>query len=108
MKSFNPATQTESQANIVPFTSRSSTLRVRRAASGTSASTTSIWNRFWDGVFKLLAPNQEPKIIQKHEPSGNSYYQVYDPVTGSSKTFSSEQETRVWLDRRFYENSRNW
>ncbi|QYO63499.1 hypothetical protein [Leptolyngbya sp. 7M] len=46
--------------------------------------------------------------MQKREPNGNEYYQVYDPVTGNSKTFGSEEETRIWLDRRFYETSRNW
>jgi hypothetical protein len=108
MKSFNPASQPGSQANIVPFTSSTSSLRVRHAASGTALSTPSVWNRFWNAVVKALTANAEPKIVQKQEPNGNEYYQVYDPVTGSSKTFGSELETRIWLDRRFYESSRNW
>lgn len=108
MKSFNPTSQAGSQANIVPFQSAASTLRVRHTASGTAVKTPSAWNRFWEAVIKRLTPSSEPKIVQKHEPNGNSYYQVYDPVTGNSKTFNSELETRVWLDRRFYESSRNW
>lgn len=103
MESYNPASeaniQIESQSNIVPFQSP------RRSA---SASQGSIWSRLWNGLFQLLMPKTEPRIVQKCEPNGNEYYQVYDPVTGNSKTFGSEEETRIWLDRRFYETSRNW
>lgn len=101
MKSFNPAPECNVQSNIVPFTVSSS----RRHS---VASPIPTWHRIWNAIFKLLTPNAEPRIVQKQEPDGNEYYQVYDPVTGHSKTFGSEQETRIWLDRRFYENTRNW
>lgn len=97
----------DSQANIVPFRSSNSTLRYRTSAKS-SLTKASIWTRFWDGLYKLMAPSSEPKIIQKQHPNGDEYYRVYDPTTGNSKTFGSELETRIWLDRRFYENSRNW
>lgn len=100
MESYNPTSHANSQSNIVPFQAPA-----RRSA---AASKDSIWTRLRDGLFQLLAPKTEPRIVQKREPDGNEYYHVYDPVTGNSKTFGSEQETRIWLDRRFYENSRNW
>ncbi|MBW4463943.1 MAG: hypothetical protein KME07_00675 [Pegethrix bostrychoides GSE-TBD4-15B] len=52
-------------------------------------------------------PSSQPVIIEKRDQDG-SYYQVYDPATQSSKTFSSELETRIWLDRRYYDSPRNW
>ena len=51
-------------------------------------------------------PSSQPIVTQKQDQDG-SYYQVYDPMTQHSKTFGSELETRIWLDRRFYDNSKN-
>jgi hypothetical protein len=99
MKSFTPASSINSQSNIVPF---DSSIRYRR-----SPDKASIWERFWDALFKVLIPNSEPRITQSRGPNGDESYQVYDPATGASKTFGSELETRIWLDRRFYENPRN-
>jgi hypothetical protein len=109
MKGFNSASPIDSQfnlqpsiqSNIVPF--ESSSLRSRRSQD----TKTSIWERFWDTLFKLMIPSSEPRITQSQGPNGDESYQVYDPATGRSKTFSSELETRIWLDRRFYENPRN-
>jgi hypothetical protein len=100
MESYNPTSQTRAQSNIVPFQAP--------APRSAPSSTDTIWTRLWDGLFQLLAPKTEPRISQKRESDGNDYYHVYDPVTGVSRTFGSEQETRIWLDRRFYENPRNW
>jgi hypothetical protein len=97
----------DSQANIVPFRSSNSTLRYRTVAKS-STPKTSVWTRLRDSFYKLMLPGSEPKIVQKQKPNGDEYYHVYDPTTGNSKTFGSELETRIWLDRRFYENSRNW
>lgn len=113
MKSFNPTSSAnsqspiDSQSNIVPFKSRRSAFRLRQSTSQ-AVPADSIWTRFWDQLFKLLVPDSQPRITQIQEPDGNEYYQVYDPATGNSRTFGSELETRIWLDRRFYDNSRNW
>lgn len=102
MKSINPPSQTNAQSNIVPFNSERFTSN-RTAAQFRLDRKNSIWTHLWNGLYKFLTPRSEPQITQKVEPNGNEYYQVYDPVTGASRTFGSELETRVWLDRRFYQ-----
>ncbi|NJO80721.1 MAG: hypothetical protein HC827_20945 [Cyanobacteria bacterium RM1_2_2] len=107
MKSINPASQPNAQSNIVPFNSDQFASKFRTATSSDLANNiankNSIWTRFWNGLYQFLTPRSEPQIVQKIEPNGNEYYEVYDPVTGNSKIFGSELETRIWLDRRFYE-----
>jgi hypothetical protein len=105
MKSFNSSSLSDSQSNIVPFNATNS-LRLRR--SKLEAPRIGFWNRIWDHLFDWIVPTSQPKITQVQKKDGNEYYEVYDPATGHSKTFGSELETRIWLDRRFYENSRNW
>ncbi len=98
MKSFHPASPINagnSQSNIVPFQVK------RRVASLT------FWERFWEGLFTLLMPSSEPRIRRIHSSQNSEAYQVHDPVTGQTKIFGSELETRIWLDQRFYENPRN-
>ena len=98
MDSFNPSAD-NAQSNIVPFNSG----RATSSKWATLDANQSFWSRVGEMVFRLLLPSSEPRIVHKQEPNGNEYYQVYDPVSGNSKTFGSELETRIWLDRRFYE-----
>lgn len=58
----------------------------------------SIWKYF-------TLSSLEPKIWQKCDRRGNSYWLVRDPVTGRSAHFASEQEVRVWLEKRYYSGS---
>jgi hypothetical protein len=99
MKTFNSTSLSDSQSNIVPFQSNSRSKSLR-------SSQTSRWEKFWDGLFNLLMPSSQPVITEKRDQNG-SYYQVYDPTSQTSKTFGTELETRIWLDRRFYDNPRN-
>lgn len=107
MKSFNSTspsdTSIHSESNIVPFTARQSVRLSAGKVSAGKAAQLPLWERFWDGLYHLLMPSSDPKIIRKRNQKGNEYYHVYDPVTGRSQTFGSEQETRIWLDRRFYQ-----
>jgi hypothetical protein len=103
MKSINPASQPNAQSNIVPFSSDQLTAKFRAKTSSYLDSKDSIWTWFWKGLYQFLTPRSEPRIVKKIEPNGNEYYKVYDPVTGDSKVFGSELETRIWLDRRFYQ-----
>ena len=59
-------------------------------------------HRIWDSLVNALANSSDPKITQRWDKLGNSYYQVYDPMTGRSGTFGSEQEIRFWLEERYY------
>ena len=46
--------------------------------------------------------SREPKITCKKNRQDNCYFQVYDPVSHRSGSFSSEAEVRAWLEERYY------
>ncbi|SKB15845.1 hypothetical protein PL11201_80155 [Planktothrix sp. PCC 11201] len=48
-----------------------------------------------------LASPTEPKIWQKKDAKGNRIWQIYDPVTGHKARFDTEQEVRIWLEKRY-------
>jgi hypothetical protein len=57
-------------------------------------------------LVKFLAGNREPKITQYRDRHGNSYYEIYDPVSGNRHSCATEQEVRVWLEQRYTHDSR--
>ncbi|VXD23526.1 hypothetical protein [Planktothrix paucivesiculata] len=48
-----------------------------------------------------FASPTEPKIWQKKDADGNMIWQIYDPVTGYKARFDTEQEIRIWLEKRY-------
>ena len=44
----------------------------------------------------------EPKVSEKKDRYGNTYYRVYDPQRDRYLDFNSEDEVRWWLDKRYY------
>ncbi len=44
----------------------------------------------------------EPKIWEKKDRYGNTYYRVYDPKRDRHLDLNSEDEVRWWLDQRYY------
>lgn len=50
----------------------------------------------------VLAGSQEPHVEAIRDRSGDVSWQVYDPVTDYHNTFASEQDVRVWLEKRYY------
>lgn len=61
------------------------------------------WLHLWNSLIAPLMNRSEPRITQKRDRWGNTYYQVYDPVSGFSSAFHTEEEVRIWLDRRYYD-----
>ena len=49
----------------------------------------------------VFASQTEPKIRQEKDAEGNIIWQTYDPVTGRQARFDTEQEVRVWLEKRY-------
>ncbi len=102
MESIDLISYSNTQSDIVSFDSEQVTSTFHPSTpSNLVCKQDSFWTRFWDGLFNVLIPRSEPKIVQKTESDGTEYYEVYDPMTGSFQTFGSELETRIWLDRRF-------
>ena len=56
----------------------------------------------WEGLLTLFSERKEPKIWRKRDRAGNWYFRVFDPITGASSVMDSEQELRVWLEKRYY------
>jgi hypothetical protein len=62
----------------------------------------SLSSRCWESLTQLFTRNTEPYIWQKRDRHGNLFWQLYDPSTNRSATFSSEDEVRIWLEERYY------
>lgn len=97
MKKLNPISLKNYRSNIVPFRS------ARRSKLSPASQRSLAFERFWDRLLNLLMSSTQPVVTQKQDGG----YRVYDPITQRSQIFASELETRIWLDRRFYDNSRN-
>ena len=54
------------------------------------------------GELRVLSEPYEPRAKRKMDEFGNLSYQVYDPVSNSHHTFTSEEALRIWLDQRYY------
>jgi type IV secretory pathway TrbF-like protein len=55
--------------------------------------------RFWHRVMTI---DTDPQIRQRRNHSGQSYWQVYDPISQTSQRFFEEEEVYRWLERRYY------
>ncbi|WP_017303124.1 hypothetical protein [Spirulina subsalsa] len=53
-------------------------------------------------LFQWLLGNNEPKIRLERDNSEQIYYQVYDPVTQERQRYLTEQEVRIWLEKRYF------
>ncbi len=62
----------------------------------------SIIKNIWRQIGKRLVQENEPRVWQKRDRFGQTYWYGYDPVTGSSVCRSSEAEMRIWLEERYY------
>lgn len=47
-------------------------------------------------------PNYEPKISERKDRYGNTYFRIYDPINDRFIYLNSEEEVRYWLDKRYY------
>lgn len=52
-------------------------------------------------VIWFLTPSHDPQICEKRDRKGNIYFRIYDSTTDESLTLYSEEEVRIWLDRRY-------
>ena len=55
-------------------------------------------------VLRLITKLQtepEPKIWEKRDRLGNTFFKVYDPASDRFIYLSSENEVRIWLEERY-------
>ena len=56
----------------------------------------------WQYIADTLLRNSEPKVCQRRDRYGNTFWHVYDPVTHRSSDFGSGADVLVWLEKRYY------
>lgn len=59
--------------------------------------------KLWNYLVAVWWYSEEPRITQKKDTNGNWIYRVYDPIAHQHFRFDSEQEVRVWLEKRYYQ-----
>lgn len=52
-------------------------------------------------LLNFLSGDTDIRVRQTSDELGNCHWDVYDPSTGKSASFASEQEVRIWLDQRY-------
>lgn len=52
-------------------------------------------------ILGLGTTSQEPQISQRRDRAGQLQWRVYDPMSGQSSQFSSENDVRIWLENRY-------
>lgn len=57
--------------------------------------------RFWSEILTELGRTQEPQVWQTTDRQGQIHWCVYDPDTGSLSEQLTEQEVRIWLEKRY-------
>ncbi|MEM6447909.1 MAG: hypothetical protein AAFY57_15670 [Cyanobacteria bacterium J06642_2] len=51
----------------------------------------------------LFLGNPEPRIWKIMRADGTTHWRIYDPTSDRRHSFSSENEVRAWLERRYYQ-----
>ncbi|XHX77457.1 MAG: hypothetical protein RBJ76_23940 [Stenomitos frigidus ULC029] len=73
-----------------------------------ATTTANIWRKCWSFLNQpvrfqpYLSAHSEPEIRRTLDQAGQSWWQVYDPLTGRTAYLESEAEVQVWLEERLY------
>jgi hypothetical protein len=55
-----------------------------------------------DRTMRFFTGQPEPRVWQRTRHGQLTWF-AHDPVTNRTRQFSSEQEVRLWLEKRYYE-----
>lgn len=61
----------------------------------------------WQSVVRFLETSSEPQVWTTEDKNHQTQWNVFDPVTGQSAQFNSEEDVRVWLEERYSHHSFN-
>lgn len=73
-----------------------------------STAHTHVWQKLWRLLNQPLrfGPHQptqaEPEVRQTLDQTGQTWWTVYDPLTGQTAYLESEAEVQIWLEERLY------
>ncbi|MCU0569042.1 MAG: hypothetical protein MUF49_20880 [Oculatellaceae cyanobacterium Prado106] len=57
------------------------------------------WKQMWQFLTDYLFKGDELQVWQKCDRHGNTWWEAYDPVSGRSLSYATEQEVRMWLEQ---------
>ena len=59
--------------------------------------------KLWEGMLQWLgSQNDEVRVWEKIDRSGNAYWYVYNPKNGRSAHLTSETEVIGWIEGQYY------
>lgn len=57
----------------------------------------------WQHFLTLLVHSSELQVWQESDRQGRTFsWHAYDPLTGRSACFGSEEEMRIWIEQSYY------
>ncbi|MBF2037024.1 MAG: hypothetical protein IGR92_16500 [Leptolyngbyaceae cyanobacterium T60_A2020_046] len=59
----------------------------------------------WQWAIAHLSTSNEPHTWQSYDKNGNVLWNAYDPRTGQCVSKASVTELRIWLEKRYYDQS---
>jgi hypothetical protein len=63
---------------------------------------TSWATKAWKAITAFMTQGHDPKICQITDRDGQTWWNIYDPVTGQFTCLDSEEAVRVWIEQRYY------
>lgn len=61
-----------------------------------------LWHFLNQPLSLISFPQAEPEIRQTQDQAGQTWWRVYDPLTGQTAYLESEAEVHIWLEERLY------
>lgn len=60
-------------------------------------------SRLWQQFYTWLVSSSDLQVWQESDSHGDTAcWRAYDPITGRSACFGSEEEMRIWIDKCYY------
>ena len=75
---------------------------------GRSTARTHVWQTLWRLLNQPIRfepyrrTRPEPEVRQTLDQKGQTWWTVYDPLTGQTAYLESESEVQIWLEERLY------
>ncbi|OWY68362.1 hypothetical protein B7486_26290 [cyanobacterium TDX16] len=59
------------------------------------------WKKMWRSLVTALSHNAEMRVWKTEDKTGRSLWKLYDPITGETFDFNSENEVRTWIEESY-------
>lgn len=57
--------------------------------------------KIWRSLITVLNDNSEMRIWKTEDRTGRSLWKLYDPITGETFDFNSENDVRTWIEESY-------